>query len=136
MAALHAEGAFVRLCKGAYKEPPDRAFPVKTDVDANYVKLMQTYLSGDTGAYLGIATHDEKIIDTARAFIRAGAIPDDRFEFQMLYGIRSELQRALVREGFKMRVYVPFGTQWYPYFMRRLAEPRPTCGSLSNFFRA
>ncbi len=137
MAALHAEGAFVRLCKGAYKEPPDRAFPVKTDVDANYVKLMQTYLSGDTGAYLGIATHDEKIIDTARAFIRAGAIPDDRFEFQMLYGIRSELQRALVREGFKMRVYVPFGTQWYPYFMRRLAErPANLWFFVSNFFRA
>jgi len=135
--AIVADGGRIRLCKGAYKEPPDRAFPVKADVDANYVKLMHAYLSGDTGAYLGIATHDEKIIDTARAFIRAEAIPGDRFEFQMLYGIRSELQRTLVREGYKMRVYVPVGTQWYPYFMRRLAErPANLWFFVSNFFRA
>jgi proline dehydrogenase len=137
MAALHTEDAFIRLCKGAYKEPPTLAYPEKRDVDANYVKLMQDYLSGnETGAYLGIATHDAQIIETARAYIQAEAIPHNRFEFQMLYGIRADLQRELVRAGYKMRVYVPFGTQWYPYFMRRLAErPANLWFFVSNLFR-
>lgn len=137
MKALHEEGAFVRLCKGAYKEPPDKAFPKKADVDANYVKLMKAYLSdGASGAYLAIATHDEKIINEARDFIRMHEIPRDRFEFQMLYGIRADLQRELARQGYTMRVYVPFGTQWYPYFMRRLAErPANLWFFVSNFFR-
>ena len=141
MTALHAEGAFVRLCKGAYKEPPAVAFPAKSDVDANYVRLMEAYLGGDaagdaTGAYLGIATHDAQIIAAARAYIQAQAIPADRFEFQMLYGIRPDLQRDLVAAGYKTRIYVPFGTQWYPYFMRRLAErPANLWFFISNLFR-
>ena len=141
IAALHAEGAFVRLCKGAYQEPPALAFPAKSDVDANYVSLMEAYLGGDaagdaTGAYLGIATHDAHIIAAARKFIQAQAIPADRFEFQMLYGIRPDLQRDLVAAGYKTRIYVPFGTQWYPYFMRRLAErPANLWFFISNLFR-
>ncbi len=139
MRELHQEGAFIRLCKGAYKEPPDRAFPRKKDVDANYVKLMYAYLSNsaaDTLPYLAIATHDARIIGAARAFVQENGIPDERFEFQMLYGIRSDLQRELARQGYKVRVYVPFGTQWYPYFMRRLAErPANLWFFVSNVFR-
>lgn len=139
MAALRNEGAFVRLCKGAYMEPPKKAFPDKADVDANFVKLMQHYISNnaaETGAYLGIASHDVSIIDEARRYSAQHAIGNDRFEFQMLYGIRSDLQRELAAEGYKMRVYVPFGTQWYPYFMRRLAErPANLWFFISNFFR-
>jgi proline dehydrogenase len=110
----------VRLCKGAYKEPPTVAFPDKKDVDASYVKCMQALL--EQGNYLAIATHDPKIILEAKRFARQRGISGERFEFQMLYGVRRDLQEALVRDAYRMRVYVPFGTQWYPYLMRRLAE--------------
>lgn len=110
----------IRLCKGAYKEPPDIAFQKKSDVDANYIKLMKILLK--SGVYHGLATHDENIIKEAKAFAIREKIPRDTFEFQMLHGIRRDLQQSLVREGWGMRVYVPFGTEWYPYFMRRLAE--------------
>ncbi|HLY28357.1 MAG TPA: proline dehydrogenase family protein, partial [Aggregatilineales bacterium] len=122
---LATEGANIRLCKGAYKEPPNIAFPLKADVDANYVKLMQIYLddsSRGTGAYIGVATHDDKMINATKQFVAAKNIAKDRFEFQMLYGIRPQAQEQLVADGYKMRVYVPYGTEWYPYFMRRLAE--------------
>ncbi len=112
--------ARVRLCKGAYKEPETVAFPAKKDVDANYVKSMQELMS--KGNYPGIATHDEAIIKEAKRYAKANDIAPSRFEFQMLYGVRRDLQDRLVREGYRMRVYVPFGTQWYPYLMRRLAE--------------
>jgi proline dehydrogenase len=112
--------ARVRLCKGAYLEPPDVAFPEKADVDRNYVKLMERLLT--EGNYPGLATHDEKIISHARAFVGEQRIADDRFEFQMLYGVRRDLQQQLRAAGHRMRVYIPFGTQWYPYLMRRLAE--------------
>ncbi|HEY8176874.1 MAG TPA: proline dehydrogenase family protein [Gemmatimonadaceae bacterium] len=110
----------VRLCKGAYKEPPTVAFPDKKDVDASYVKCMQALL--EQGNYPAIATHDPKIILEAKRFARQRGISGERFELQMLYGVRRDLQEALVRDGYRMRVYVPFGTQWYPYLMRRLAE--------------
>jgi proline dehydrogenase len=110
----------VRLCKGAYKEPATVAFPDKADVDRNYVACMERLLTD--GRYPGIATHDEQIISRARTFVKEHAIGPDRFEFQMLYGVRRDLQEILVREGYRVRVYVPFGTQWYPYLMRRLAE--------------
>ncbi len=115
-----ALGARVRLCKGAYKEPPEVAFPDKRDVDEMYETCMQRLL--DRGNYPGLATHDEKIINAARGFVQAKAIPAERYEFQMLYGVRRDLQLKLRREGYRMRVYVPFGTHWYPYLMRRLAE--------------
>jgi proline dehydrogenase len=117
---LLGERIRIRLCKGAYQEPPEIAFQKKADVDANYVKLMKMLLK--SGVYHGIATHDEKMIAATRDFARAEKIPLDSFEFQMLYGIRRDLQLQLVREGYRMRVYIPFGTEWYPYFMRRLAE--------------
>ena len=110
----------VRLCKGAYKESPTVAFPDKKDVDASYVKCMQALL--ERGNYPGIATHDARIIAEAKRFAKANGIAAPRFEFQMLYGVRRDLQEMLVRDGWRMRVYVPFGTQWYPYLMRRLAE--------------
>jgi proline dehydrogenase len=110
----------VRLCKGAYREPPTVAFPDKRDVDANYVRCMQRLMQA--GNYPGIATHDERIIAEAKRFAAAEGIARDRFEFQMLYGIRRDLQEGLARDGYRIRVYVPFGTQWYPYLMRRLAE--------------
>jgi proline dehydrogenase len=113
-------GARIRLCKGAYKEPASVAFPEKADVDANYIKLTGLLLS--SGIYHGIATHDEKMIAAARAFAEERSISREKFEFQMLYGIRRDLQERLVREGYRMRVYVPYGRYWYPYFMRRLAE--------------
>ena len=112
--------ARVRICKGAYKEPETVAFPAKKDVDSNYVKCMQELMS--KGNYPGIATHDEAIIKEARRYAKVNDIPPSRFEFQMLYGVRRDLQDKLVRDGYRMRVYVPFGTQWYPYLMRRLAE--------------
>jgi proline dehydrogenase len=115
-----ALGARVRLCKGAYKEPPEVAFPAKRDVDASYVRGMERLL--ERGNYPGIATHDAKIIAHAKAFARRRGIPPSRFEFQMLYGVRRDLQHALRHEGWNVRVYVPFGEQWYPYLMRRLAE--------------
>jgi len=117
---LASEGIRIRLCKGAYKEPGNLAFPEKKDVDANFIKLTQNLLT--SGIYHGIATHDEHMIAAAKNFVRERGISPETFEFQMLYGVRRDLQKALVKEGFKMRVYVPFGTEWYPYFMRRLAE--------------
>jgi len=118
--ALLAERIRIRLCKGAYKEPEEIAFQKKAEVDANYVRLMKILMK--SGVYHGLATHDEKIIDQAKAFATQENIPRDDFEFQMLYGIRRDLQQRLVRDGWRMRVYIPFGTEWYPYFMRRLAE--------------
>ncbi len=112
--------ARVRLCKGAYKEPETVAYPNKKDVDANYVRCMHELML--KGNYPGIATHDEAIIKEAKRFAKENQIAPNRFEFQMLYGVRRDLQDKLVREGHRMRVYVPFGTQWYPYLMRRLAE--------------
>jgi proline dehydrogenase len=118
--AMIALRARVRLCKGAYKEPESVAFPAKRDVDANYVTCMERLL--EHGHYPGIATHDEKIIAHAKAFTKGKGISPARFEFQMLYGVRRDLQHGLRREGYNLRVYVPFGTHWYPYLMRRLAE--------------
>ncbi|HYV96604.1 MAG TPA: proline dehydrogenase family protein [Gemmatimonadaceae bacterium] len=115
-----AQRARVRLCKGAYLEPATVAFPDKKDVDANYITCMQALL--ERGNYPGIATHDERIIQETIRFAKEKNISADRFEFQMLYGVRRDLQEQLVRDGWRMRVYVPFGTQWYPYLMRRLAE--------------
>lgn len=117
---LLSEGVRIRLCKGAYKEPASIAFESKADVDANYIKLMKTLMK--SGIYHGLATHDENIIREAQAFAIREKILRDAFEFQMLYGIRRDLQQSLVREGWRMRVYVPFGSEWYPYFMRRLGE--------------
>jgi proline dehydrogenase len=113
-------GARVRLCKGAYLEPDTVAYPDKKDVDAHYVRLLERLLLH--GNYPGIATHDEKIISQAEGFARTNRIAPERFEFQMLYGVRRDLQAGLRSRGWRMRVYVPFGTQWYPYLMRRLAE--------------
>jgi proline dehydrogenase len=112
--------ARVRLCKGAYLEPPAVAFPDKRDVDRSYVELMKRLMAN--GNYPGIATHDERIITEAKDYAKREAIDPSRFEFQMLYGVRRDLQERLRREGWNMRVYIPFGTQWYPYLMRRLAE--------------
>jgi len=117
---LLAEGIRIRLCKGAYKEPASIAFESKADVDANYIKLMKILMK--SGVYHGLATHDEHIIREAQAFATRENIARDSFEFQMLHGIRRDLQQSLVKDGWRMRVYVPFGTEWYPYFMRRLGE--------------
>ncbi len=113
-------GARVRLCKGAYNEPTEHAFPRKAEVDANYAKLARLLLK--EGTYPGIATHDERLIKYTREFAKKNGIEPAKFEFQMLYGIRRELQEELVRHGYNMRIYVPYGKEWYPYFMRRLAE--------------
>jgi proline dehydrogenase len=110
----------VRICKGAYQEPATVAYPEKKDVDGNYIRCMQLLML--EGNYPGIATHDEAMITEAKRFAKEKSISSDRYEFQMLYGVRRDLQERLVREGYRMRVYVPFGTQWYPYLMRRLAE--------------
>ncbi len=117
---ITALGARVRLVKGAYKEPKSVAYQTKSDVDAAYTRMMWTVLS--TGHYPAIATHDRAMIDLARQFARQHNIAADRFEFQMLYGVRRDLQTSLVREGYPVRVYVPFGREWFPYFMRRLGE--------------
>src|ERR1700692_2715766 len=117
---LLSERIRIRLCKGAYKEPEDIAFQKKSEVDASYVKLMKTLMK--SGIYHGLATHDEAIIREAKAFVTRENIPRNAFEFQMLYGIRRDLQQGLVKDGWGVRVYIPFGTEWYPYFMRRLAE--------------
>jgi proline dehydrogenase len=117
---LIALKARVRLCKGAYLEPPELAFPDKADVDRNYVRLTERLLGA--GAYPALATHDEAIIAHARDFVRRQGIGTDQFEFQMLYGVRRDLQESLRQAGYRVRVYIPFGTQWYPYLMRRLAE--------------
>jgi proline dehydrogenase len=113
-------GARIRICKGAYKEPVSVAYPDKEDVDDSYLRCMRALLLD--GNYPGIATHDERMVRETKHFARDNQIAASRFEFQMLYGVRRDLQQKLVREGYKMRVYVPFGTQWYPYLMRRLAE--------------
>jgi len=120
VAKLLSERIRIRLCKGAYKEPEDIAFQKKSEVDANYVKLMKILMK--SGVYHGLATHDEAIIKEAKAFAIREGIPRNAFEFQMLHGIRRDLQQGLVKEGWGVRVYIPFGTEWYPYFMRRLAE--------------
>lgn len=131
---LVAEHIRIRLCKGAYKEPPEIAFEKKAEVDANYVKLMKVLLK--SGIYHGIATHDENMIRAAIDFARREAIPAGAFEFQMLYGVRRDLQQKLIKEGWKCRVYIPFGAEWYPYLMRRLAErPANAIFILKNLFR-
>jgi proline dehydrogenase len=117
---LLAEGIRIRLCKGAYKEPLGIAFQKKYEVDANYIKLMKILMK--SRVYHGLATHDENIINQAKAFATSERISRDAFEFQMLNGIRRDLQQSLVRDCWRMRVYIPFGTEWYPYLMRRLAE--------------
>jgi len=133
------EGAWVRLCKGAYLEPPDIAFPEKADTDANYIKLTEMMLSEEArrnGLYLAIATHDEDMIQAALDYANANNIAPDAYEFQMLYGIRRDLQSKLVEQGYRVRVYVPYGTAWYPYFVRRLAErPANLWFFVSNIFR-
>jgi proline dehydrogenase len=129
-----AMGARVRLCKGAYKEPEEVAFPEKGEVDANYVRLMKKLLK--SGVYHGIATHDEKMIAATTEFAAGEGVSRDAFEFQMLYGIRRDLQLKLVRDGYRMRIYVPYGEHWYPYFMRRLAErPANVWFVLKNLFK-
>jgi proline dehydrogenase len=136
---LLGQGIRIRLCKGAYKEGPEIAFPAKTDVDANYVKLMKrmvTFSNNGKGVFCGIATHDEVIVDQMRTFVRDNNIDKRAFEFQMLYGVRRDLQRKLAAEGFGVRVYIPFGPEWYPYFMRRLAErPANVIFLAKNFFK-
>ena len=123
----------VRLCKGAYDEPPSKAFAEKRAVDSNYVALMKTLL--DKGAYPAVATHDESIVGEAFRYARERKIAPEKFEFQMLYGIRRDLQRRIVDLGYTLRLYVPYGTAWYPYFMRRLAErPANTVFLLRNLF--
>jgi proline dehydrogenase len=131
---LCAERIRIRLCKGAYKEPPEIAFQAKADVDANFVKLMKIMLK--SGVYHGIATHDPNMILETMKFAQHERVGRDAFEFQMLYGVRRDLQEQLVREGWQMRVYIPFGTEWYPYLMRRLAErPANVLFILKNLFR-
>jgi proline dehydrogenase len=126
--------ARIRICKGAYNEPPEVAFPDKKDVDANYVKVMQLLLS--SGTYHGIATHDPKMIDATIDFVQKEKIGKEKFEFQMLFGIRRDLQRQLARDGYNVRIYVPYGKHWYPYFMRRLAErPANVWFVMKNMFK-
>jgi proline dehydrogenase len=137
---LIAEGAWVRLCKGAYAEPPEVAFPDKADTDANYILLMQHLLSQEArqnGVYVGVATHDEKMIDATMSYVHSHNIGSEEFEFQMLYGIRRELQERIVAQGYQLRIYVPYGMAWYPYFVRRLAErPANLWFFVSNLLRA
>jgi proline dehydrogenase len=131
---LCASGIRVRLCKGAYLEPATVAFPHKEDVDRNFIELTGILL--DRGQYPAIATHDPKMIDATKSYAAARNISRDAFEFQMLYGIRRDLQRQLVAEGYRLRLYVPFGKAWYPYYMRRLAErPANVFFMLRNLFR-
>ena len=132
---LLSEGIRIRLCKGAYKESADIAFAAKSDVDANYVELMKILLK--SGIYHGLATHDQNIIREAEAFARREKLSPDSFEFQMLYGFRRDLQQSLVRSGWRVRVYIPFGSEWYPYFMRRLGErPANVLFILRNLLRS
>jgi proline dehydrogenase len=131
---LLAEGIRIRLCKGAYAEPAQVAFPRKAEVDANYLALTKMLL--DSPVYHGLATHDESLIAAIKKHVAARAIDPAHFEFQMLYGVRRDLQRKLVEQGYRVRVYVPFGTEWYPYFMRRLAErPANVLFLAKNLFR-
>jgi proline dehydrogenase len=134
VSTLLRDGIRIRLCKGAYQEPPDLAFPDKKDVDASFVALTKVLLK--SGVFHGIATHDPAMIAATKDFARAERIDPKTFEFQMLYGVRRDLQRSLVQEGYRVRVYVPFGDEWYPYFMRRLAErPANVLFLARNFFR-
>jgi proline dehydrogenase len=137
---LVAEGAWVRLVKGAYKEPADVAYADKADVDAAFVRLTELMLSEAAranGVYLAIASHDDKIIDATQRYARQHNIPPDAYEFQLLYGIRRERQTELVSQGHRVRIYVPYGAAWYPYFMRRLAErPANLWFFVSSFFKA
>ncbi len=128
------QGIRIRLCKGAYQEPASIAFPEKADVDRNYADLM-VYLA-TSGVFCGMATHDEAIIERMCSIVNERELPKDWFEFQMLYGVRRDLQRRLVAEGYGVRVYLPFGPEWYPYFMRRLAErPANVLFLAKNFWR-
>lgn len=128
-------GCRIRLCKGAYKELPEVAYPGKKDVDFNYARLMKMLLP--SGFYHGIATHDPRMIAETIRFAATQQISKDDFEFQMLYGVRTDLQRRLVKDGFRLRVYIPYGSDWFPYFMRRLAERPANLGFLlRNFFRS
>jgi proline dehydrogenase len=132
---LCQQGITVRLCKGAYLEHADVAFPQKPQVDASYISLMKALL--DRGTYPALATHDPKMIEATKAYAAERKIARDAFEFQMLYGIRRDLQQQLVRDGYRIRVYVPFGGAWYPYYMRRLAErPANVFFILRNLFRS
>jgi proline dehydrogenase len=147
--ALMHLGASVRLCKGAYKEPSEVAFPKKKDVDTNFDKLTDMLIDGALNHSIptvsgcgkfppipAIASHDEKRIQHAKSYARRVGLPNDALEFQMLFGIRRDLQEALVKEGYPVRVYVPYGTEWYPYFVRRLAErPANLWFFVSNLFR-
>lgn len=140
VARLAAMGASVRLVKGAYDEPPEVAYPAKADTDTNYVRLLELLFSDEAranGVFPAIATHDTALIDWAKEHTRRRGVALDRFEFQMLYGIRAGLQRQLSAEGYRVRAYVPYGEQWYPYFMRRLAErPANLVFLLRNLLRA
>ena len=132
---LLSDGISVRLCKGAYNEPAQVAFPSKADVDANFIRLSCMLL--DSPVYHGLATHDEAMIAATRSYASQHRIDPSRFEFQMLYGVRRDLQRRLINEGYNVRVYVPFGREWYPYFMRRLAErPANVLFIARNLFRS
>jgi proline dehydrogenase len=132
--SLLAVGCRIRLCKGAYKEPPEIAFQKKSEVDANFVALMKILLP--SGVYHGIATHDPQMIEATKEFAAQQNIGKDQFEFQMLYGIRTDLQEQIVREGYRMRIYIPYGRDWFPYFMRRLAErPANVAFFLRHLFR-
>ncbi len=131
---LVGQGIRIRLCKGAYKEPAEIAFPEKADVDQKYSELM-LYLA-TSGVFCGLATHDEVIIGRMRRFVEETKLDKGKFEFQMLYGVRRDLQRKLAKEGYGVRVYIPFGPEWYPYFMRRLAErPANVLFLAKNFFK-
>ena len=131
---LISHGIRVRLCKGAYQEPAAIAFPEKSKVDENFIHLMKILVS--SGIYHGIATHDEAMIEATKQYVKDQKIDPSAFEFQMLYGVRRDLQKQLIAEGYKVRVYVPFGTEWYPYFMRRLAErPANVLFLAKNFFK-
>jgi proline dehydrogenase len=128
-------GGRIRLCKGAYKEPKEIAFPKRPEVDESFEKLMEKLLK--SGIYHGMATHDERLIEKTKQFAQRSDISKDNFEFQLLYGIRTELARQLIKDGYNVRIYIPFGRQWYPYFMRRLAErPANLFFFLKNFLRA
>ena len=132
---LLVESIPVRLCKGAYNEPPEVAFPRKTEVDANYLLLARKLI--ESPEYHALATHDPAIIEAIKGFARSRKIDRRHFEFQMLYGVRRDLQRALAADGYPVRVYVPFGRDWYPYFMRRLAErPANAIFLARNLFRS
>jgi proline dehydrogenase len=127
-------GGRIRLCKGAYKEPKEIAYPKIQQVDESFLQLTEKMLL--SGIYHGIGTHDEKLIEKTKEFAKNRNIPKENFEFQLLYGIRTELRHQLVKDGYKVRVYIPFGSEWYPYFMRRLAErPANLFFFLKNFFK-